>query len=1068
MADRAGVELHIVKVRPRNDHGPWVRLESGRAARCLYRPFLLLFLLATAVALGLALATRESAAVRLQLVNQTYVLGGRHASWLSIRLAPGSPACALSACWEERDGTEGLVVDLAKSGGQVRLQIENRLEAASLLHWHGITVPFSEDGVPGLTRLALEAGATMNADFRIRQRGSFWLHSHYHWQLAQGLASFLLVVDSSQPDEAHQRDVVFFLQDAMPLRPDCALEIAHGIDAGLDAGVCGSLSWRPPPFGDGRTVGTIGSHEGLLNSCVCPALGPALCSCTGMPHVGTACPAAACANQSARCPTRCPSLEGADLYDTDDEAFNFCRYTSEQQPDLGWLHTRFWGWWRAYGALLANQAYLSTESAVEAPAASDATSSPSRGDHPAASPPLFSARARQVVVWPGEKVRLRAINAASSVCFWVRVPHALAPLAIAVDGSPIQPANASSTIASMPAFPLCNGQRVDLTLSVPPEAMGRRFFLSAQWQGERNQTGMWLVVGGVPAGPPPPLAALVAEPAPIIDFAFERGLRAQQAPRKPTEGTADRTLELNLTGGWINRFSLNRRVWLTDVSPRSCAQPNPDPLIVREGERVCIRMQNQGAVGHPMHLHGHSFQVVELDGKAVEDAPMRDTLQMPPRCHSATICFVADNPGEWLLHCHMIEHSVDGMATSVLYEAGRAPTWQACTTQAAATVAAGPPFGPTLAVRSAGGNVWAGSGRRVFLLDSSLRERAHSDELGSKDVNAVGVSLSGRHALVSAEGMLHLMTVNGSKLTAQPVRGFRASLVTSRVSDAVALSPSVEMFVVAATDTDPSASAGVVLLVHLVGGGQDASVVASCQVGSAARDAKMAAKSDGLIMASTPSSLALLRWANGVSLSLERTIALPDGTDGFDLTAGVGGQNASGVSPGLAVVAAGPNGLLLIEVGPNGRGVLSQSVCSLVDSNSAHTPPSMATDDLTSAPELTRARLTSVAPTAVQQAIPGWTGGARAISSLALALVVADSGLLAFDISHPARPRRTWACGLAGGTGYNVAIDAAAQLAFVAAATGGLHAISFSGETPTAQAHFGVGTPQPCNTTWPV
>jgi FtsP/CotA-like multicopper oxidase with cupredoxin domain len=68
-----------------------------------------------------------------------------------------------------------------------------------------------------------------------------------------------------------------------------------------------------------------------------------------------------------------------------------------------------------------------------------------------------------------------------------------------------------------------------------------------------------------------------------------------------------------------------------------------------------------------MHLHGHSFQVIEIDGTPLNGA-LRDTILVPPRT-SVTVAFDANNPGIWYLHCHILWHLAAGMATLVHYEA---------------------------------------------------------------------------------------------------------------------------------------------------------------------------------------------------------------------------------------------------------------------------------------------------------------------------------------------------------------------------------------------------------------
>ncbi len=77
------------------------------------------------------------------------------------------------------------------------------------------------------------------------------------------------------------------------------------------------------------------------------------------------------------------------------------------------------------------------------------------------------------------------------------------------------------------------------------------------------------------------------------------------------------------------------------------------------GETAKISITNETSWPHAMHLHGHHFRRV---GKRGGLGPLRDTILMDAN-ESADIVFVADNPGDWLLHCHMLEHSAGGMMT---------------------------------------------------------------------------------------------------------------------------------------------------------------------------------------------------------------------------------------------------------------------------------------------------------------------------------------------------------------------------------------------------------------------
>jgi FtsP/CotA-like multicopper oxidase with cupredoxin domain len=77
-------------------------------------------------------------------------------------------------------------------------------------------------------------------------------------------------------------------------------------------------------------------------------------------------------------------------------------------------------------------------------------------------------------------------------------------------------------------------------------------------------------------------------------------------------------------------------------------------------------MTNRTMMSHPMHLHGHVFQVVAINGKRLSGA-LRDTVLVPAMT-SVTIAFDADNPGRWAFHCHNLYHMESGMMTTLQYE----------------------------------------------------------------------------------------------------------------------------------------------------------------------------------------------------------------------------------------------------------------------------------------------------------------------------------------------------------------------------------------------------------------
>jgi FtsP/CotA-like multicopper oxidase with cupredoxin domain len=245
-----------------------------------------------------------------------------------------------------------------------------------------------------------------------------------------------------------------------------------------------------------------------------------------------------------------------------------------------------------------------------------------------------------VQVEPGGRVLLRVINSSSMSAFHVDL-GALDGELIAVDGFRTVPVTGRR-------FPITVAQRLDIRLAIPRAAAAHPVL--ALLEGENKQTGIILRAGDAPIARISDTANM-ASPALTLDL--ERRLRALE-PLKPRK--ANRVHTLNLTGEMAGyRWSLNNVSWSKDVPPLPLAQ----------GERVELIFINQTRMPHPMHLHGHEFHVVEIDGKRFAGA-VRDTVLVPPG-RRVVVAFDANNPGLWALHCHLLYHLEAGMFTTLRY-----------------------------------------------------------------------------------------------------------------------------------------------------------------------------------------------------------------------------------------------------------------------------------------------------------------------------------------------------------------------------------------------------------------
>lgn len=236
------------------------------------------------------------------------------------------------------------------------------------------------------------------------------------------------------------------------------------------------------------------------------------------------------------------------------------------------------------------------------------------------------------------RVRLRIINGASATAFWIDLGDRYATV-LAVDGNPVQPLTSSR-------FPLAQAQRLDLLLEVPAGGVVPVF---ARREGDTARTGIILAAPGAQVTKQAGGAEQAEMP---LDMAFEQRLIASTPlAARPI----DQRLVVMLGGAMAPYvWTLNDRIW-----------QEREKLEVKPGQRVALQFMNHSMMAHPMHLHGHHFQVTAVNATRIAGA-MRDTVLVPPN-GSVTVEFDADNPGRWLYHCHNLYHMMTGMMSELVY-----------------------------------------------------------------------------------------------------------------------------------------------------------------------------------------------------------------------------------------------------------------------------------------------------------------------------------------------------------------------------------------------------------------
>lgn len=224
----------------------------------------------------------------------------------------------------------------------------------------------------------------------------------------------------------------------------------------------------------------------------------------------------------------------------------------------------------------------------------------------------------------GDRVRLRLINPSIDRIYAVDL-SGLRGKVVALDGMPL------STPRDLQTEVLAPGQRYDVIADVTgPVAIRDTYDGADDILGEISTEGQRpIATSPIPSLPANP----VAQP-----------------------GKSYQTVSLILQGGAGGAEHRGTGTWaLNDIS----GLPREPLLRARRGETVRIELVNRTAFPHGMHLHGHHFHELDATG---ELGPLRDTALLNAGETRAVIA-VFDNPGRWMLHCHMLSHQADGMAT---------------------------------------------------------------------------------------------------------------------------------------------------------------------------------------------------------------------------------------------------------------------------------------------------------------------------------------------------------------------------------------------------------------------
>lgn len=499
-----------------------------------------------------------------------------------------------------------------QEGQNARIAVANRLTEQTSIHWHGVLVPFQMDGVPGLSFPGIDPLETFTYEFPLIHSGTFWYHSHSGMQEAVGLYG-PLIIDPAGPDPIHSdREHVLMLADWSPLHPHeqlRRLKVQAGYFNRQRQDIAGLLAHRDQPLKDRLEWAKM-------------------------------------------------RMDPTDISDVTGSTYSFL--INGQDTAANWTG-------------------------------------------------LFR---------PGEKVRLRIINASAMTNFNFRIPG-LSLTVVAADGNLVQPVETDEIqIAIAETYDLIVSPSEDQAYGVIAEALDRsglvrgtlaprigmagaipplrkRPLLSMRDMG-MDMAGMDMGQNGVidlsqPAnssmsghsmnmrdksaapqvkfGPavatisPSPVDRLADKPTGlegvdhrVLTYADLRSLAPNPDGRAPS-----RQIDVHLTA------NMERYMWSIDGETIS---EGAKPIAFRHGERVRVNLINDTMMPHPIHLHGHFFELVSGDPG---HRARKHTVNVLP---GGKVAFdlTADALGDWAFHCHMLMHMHAGMmrVVTVRHEEGNA------------------------------------------------------------------------------------------------------------------------------------------------------------------------------------------------------------------------------------------------------------------------------------------------------------------------------------------------------------------------------------------------------------
>ncbi len=259
----------------------------------------------------------------------------------------------------------------------------------------------------------------------------------------------------------------------------------------------------------------------------------------------------------------------------------------------------------------------------------------------------------------GERIRLRLINAANARIFGIDFGEH-EPVIVAIDGQPVAPHKPKNDLLVLgPAM------RVDVVIDMVGD-INQQYTLTDSFYRELKYRLVDLVYTNTPLRdripdwdmqlPANPLSEPDLGNAERHDVTFSGGMMGGMVMQE-MGGSAGHEL-MGAMGSMMGMMH-SGKIWF--INGIAAEGPIMEPMLtLSHGRSHVIMMTNATAWHHPIHFHGHSFRVLSRNGTPTRFKEWQDTVLMGPK-ERVEIAFVADNPGDWMFHCHILEHQAAGM-----------------------------------------------------------------------------------------------------------------------------------------------------------------------------------------------------------------------------------------------------------------------------------------------------------------------------------------------------------------------------------------------------------------------